>query len=133
MDNIATNVELLYDKAKKYVDTSIDLLRLNAVDKTADVMSSLIARIIIVIIVAMFTLFINIGISLYIGKLIGAYYLGFVIISTFYLLIAILLYFYSNRFIKIPLTNLIIIKLLKTKDSSANILDLIKENEDEKE
>lgn len=133
MDNIATNVELLYDKAKKYVDTSIDLLRLNAVDKTADVMSSLIARIIIVMIVAMFTLFINIGISLYIGKLIGAYYLGFVIISTFYLLLAILLYFYSNRFIKIPLTNLIIIKLLKTKDSSVNILDLIKENEDEKE
>jgi sterol desaturase/sphingolipid hydroxylase (fatty acid hydroxylase superfamily) len=133
MDNIATNVELLYDKAKKYVDTNIDLLRLNAVDKTADVMSSLIARIIIVMIVAMFTLFINIGISLYIGKLIGAYYLGFVIISTFYLLLAILLYFYSNRFIKIPLTNLIIIKLLKTKDSSTNILDLIKKNEDEKE
>ena len=115
MDNTATNIELLYDKAKKYTETSIELFRLNAIDKTADVSSSLMARMAIVMVVAMFTLFINIGISLFIGKMMGEYYLGFMIVSLFYLIVAIVLYLFSNRLIKIPITNLVIEKLLKTK------------------
>ena len=115
MDNTATNIELLYDKAKKYTETSMELFRLNAIDKTADVSSSLMARMAIVMVVAMFTLFINIGISLFIGKMMGEYYLGFMIVSLFYLIVAIVLYLFSNRLIKIPITNLVIEKLLKTK------------------
>lgn len=115
MDNTATNIELLYDKAKKYTETSIELFRLNAIDKTADVSSSLMARMAIVMVVAMFTLFINIGISLFIGKMMGEYYLGFMIVSLFYLILAIVLYLFSNQLIKIPITNLVIEKLLKTK------------------
>jgi len=115
MDNTATNIELLYDKAKKYTETSMELFRLNAIDKTADVASSLMARMAIVMVVAMFTLFINIGIGLFIGKMLGEYYLGFMIVSLFYLILAIVLYLFSNQFIKIPITNLVIEKLLKTK------------------
>ncbi len=115
MDNTATNIELLYEKAKTYTETSLELFRLNAIDKTADVSSSLMARIAIVMVVAMFTLFINIGISLFIGKMVGEYYLGFMIVSLFYLIIALILYFFSNQLIKIPITNLVIDKLLKTK------------------
>lgn len=115
MDNTATNIELLYDKAKKYTETSMELFRLNAIDKTADVASSLMARMAIVMVVAMFTLFINIGIGLFIGKMLGEYYLGFIIVSLFYLILAIVLHLFSNQFIKIPITNLVIEKLLKTK------------------
>lgn len=115
MDNTATNIELLYEKAKKYTETSLELFRLNAIDKTADVSSSLMARIAIVMVVAMFTLFINIGISLFIGKMLGEYYLGFMIVSLFYLIIGLILYFFSHQLIKTPITNLVIDKLLKTK------------------
>lgn len=115
MDNTATNIELLYDKAKKYTETSMELFRLNAIDKTADVASSLMARMAIVMVVAMFTLFINIGIGLFIGKMLGEYYLGFMIVSLFYLILAIVLHLFRNQFIKIPITNLVIEKLLKTK------------------
>jgi hypothetical protein len=75
----------------------------------------LMARMAIVMVVAMFTLFINIGISLFIGKMMGEYYLGFMIVSLFYLILAIVLYLFSNQFIKIPITNLVIEKLLKPK------------------
>ncbi|HLP63862.1 hypothetical protein [Flavobacterium sp.] len=115
MDTTATNIELLYDKAKKYTETSMELFRLNAIDKTADVASSLMARMAIVMVVAMFTLFVNIGIALFIGKMMGEYYLGFMIVSLFYLILAVVLHVFRNQFIKIPITNLVIEKLMKTK------------------
>lgn len=115
MDNIATNIELLYQKAKDYVDTNIELFRLNAIDKTADVVSSLFARLALLMVVAMFTLFLNIALSIYIGKLLDEMYLGFLIVSGFYLLLAVAIYFYSDKFLKVPLTNLLIAKLLKPK------------------
>lgn len=120
MDNIATNFEKLYDKAKEYTETSLELYRLNAIDKTADVVSSLFARLALLIVVAMFSLLINIALSLYIGKLLDEMYLGFLIVSGFYLVLSIVIYFYSDKFLKIPLTNLIIEKLLKTKVKKTN-------------
>ncbi len=115
MDNIATNIELLYQKAKEYTETSIELYRLNAIDKTADVVSSLFARLALLMVVAMFTLFINIALSLYIGKLLDEMYLGFLIVSGFYLILSIVIYYFSEKLLKVPLTNLVIAKLLKPK------------------
>lgn len=115
MDNIATNIELLYDKAKGYTEKSIELFRLNLIDKTADLVSSLISRLIILMVVAMFTLFFNIALSLYLGKIVGESYLGFLIVSGFYLVIAFLLFLFRAKWIKIPITNLVIAKLLKSK------------------
>ena len=71
MENIASNVELLYKKAEQYSKTSLELLKLHTIEKTSDVISSLtvVISISISIIVGMFTLFVNIGISFFIGNL----------------------------------------------------------------
>jgi len=131
MGDVAKSVDLLYEKAKKYTETSVELLALNAVDKTADVLSSLTSRVIIVMFFAMFTLFINVGLSLYIGSLLNEYYLGFFIISAFYLVVALTLYVFKDKFIKIPVTNLIILKLLKSKKSDSDIFNVFKEIKNE--
>lgn len=115
MDKLATNIELLFERAQDYTKSSIELLKLNAIDKTADITASLAFRLAFGLIVAMFSLFVNISISLYIGKLIGEYYLGFLIVSGFYLVLAILLFIFRNQLIKTPITNLVIKKLLETK------------------
>ena len=120
MDNIATNFEKLYDKAKEYTETSLELYRLNAIDKTADVVSSLFARLALLMVVAMFSLLINIALSLYIGKLLDEMYLGFLIVSGFYLIVAIIIFLFSDKLLKIPLTNLVIAKLLKSKVNKTN-------------
>lgn len=131
VDDIATSVDKLYDKAKKYTETSTELLALKAVDKSADVLSSLTAIILIVFIIAVFTLFVNIGLSLFIGNLLNQYYLGFFIVSAFYLVLALVLYVYRDAFIKLPLSNLIIAKLLKSKHTDFNIFDKLKDNNHE--
>lgn len=128
MDNISTNMELLYKKAKDYTETSIALYRLNAIDKTADVVSSLFARLVLILVVAMFTLFINIALSLYIGKLLNEIYLGFLIVSGVYLILSVVIFYYSDKLLKAPLTNLIIAKLLKTKSKRTNSNKLDNEN-----
>lgn len=42
MENNATTIEILFEKAEGYTRTTVELTKLHAVDKTADVMSSLI-------------------------------------------------------------------------------------------
>ena len=97
MDNIATNAEMLYEKAKSYTETSLELFKLNAIDKTADIVSSLISRLALVLVVAMFTLFVNIALSVFLGKILGEYYYGFLVVSGIYLILILLLYFYSYK------------------------------------
>ena len=57
METFAKNKDLLIDKIEKYTNTSIDLIKLNAVEKSADVLSSLTSNIVIFIIFAMFHFF----------------------------------------------------------------------------
>jgi len=117
MENIASDIELLYKKAEQYSKTSFELLQLNTIDKTSDVISSLSVVISISVIVAMFTLFINIGISLLIGRLLNDYALGFFLISGFYFVVAIVVFIFRKTLIKIPIDNLIVATFLKNKDA----------------
>lgn len=116
METFAKNKDLLFDKVEKYANTSIDILKLNAVEKSADVLSSLTSSIVVFIIFAMFTLFVNIGVSLFIGKMLEEYYLGFLIVSIFYLIVGLLVYYNRTKLMKTPLSNMIIVKLLNKID-----------------
>jgi hypothetical protein len=113
MENIAENIELLYQKVEKYSKTSFELLQLSAIDKTSDILSSLAVVIVLSFISAMFTLFLNIGISLYLGDLLQNYVLGFIIVAVCYLLIGIIIYIFRKSLIKTPIDNLIVSKFLK--------------------
>ncbi|MBP0903669.1 hypothetical protein ACFSKN_03705 [Mariniflexile gromovii] len=121
MNNIATNIESLYEKAKDYAEINVELVKLRTIDKTADVVSSLVVRLIIFLGVAMFLLFVNISLGLYIGDLLGKDYLGFLVVSGIYLLITVILSVSRNKIIKVPITNMIISKLLEEKKRSNNI------------
>ncbi|MFC4815644.1 phage holin family protein [Flavobacterium sp. GCM10023249] len=113
MKTMATDKKLLISKTEKFTKTSIDLLKLNTVEKTADVISSVTSGLTVILIVAMFTLFLNIALGLWIGEILQSSYLGFLIVSGLYLIIALLIYVNQNRWIKKPLNDNIILKLLK--------------------
>jgi hypothetical protein len=115
MENIATNLEKLYEKAEKYSKTNLELLKLNAIDKTSDVISSLTAVLAVAFVVAIFTLFFNIGISLLIGRYLDDYALGFFIVSGFYAILSIFLFIFRKTLIEVPIDNIVVGKLLKTK------------------
>ena len=113
MENNATTIEMLFERAEDYTRTTVELAKLHTVDKAADVMSSLLSRLAVSIVFAMFALLANIGLSIWIGELVGKLYYGFFIVSGFYLLISIILYINKDKWLKMPISNFIIIKMLK--------------------
>ena len=115
METASKHIELLYDEVKVFTESSLELYKLNAIEITSDIVSSLLSRFVMVLIFSLFTMFVNIAISLLIGNIMGAYYLGFLIVSCFYLIITSLLYFFNNRLIKIHIANLVIEKLMRSR------------------
>lgn len=112
--NATTNENLnMYEKAENYTKTSLELIKLKTVSATADVLSTLTSRIAVGVVVAFFTLFLNIGLSLWIGKELGEYYYGFFAIAGFYLIVAIVLHNTQHKLIKTPIGNLIVSSILK--------------------
>ncbi|WP_308992358.1 hypothetical protein QLS71_000815 [Mariniflexile litorale] len=120
METIAANIELLYEKAKNYAEINAELVKLYAIDKAADVVSSIFARLVIIVGVAMVFLFVNISLSLFLGDLLGEDYFGFLVVSGIYLIVTVILNYNRDKIIKVPITNLIIAKLLKSKSASNN-------------
>ena len=112
MENDPGTVGSLFEKAGGYLDTRLDLLKLQALDKTSDVTSSLVSRIVIAIILFLAILIVNIGLALWVGELVGRVYVGFFIVAAFYILLALLIHVFRKAWIKDPITNILIKKLL---------------------
>lgn len=91
MKNKVILIEMLFEKIEEYGRTSIELYKLKTIDKVTDVFASLASRIVIAIIIALFLLFLSIGIAKYLGEILGKEYYGFFAVTGFYALIAIIL------------------------------------------
>lgn len=116
MDNKATPIEVLFEKAEDYTKTTVELYKLNLIDKTADVVSSIVSRLAIIMVVALFAFTVNIGLALWIGDYMPKSYYGFFIVGGFYALVAILFHSFKQQWIKYPVSNSIIKQLLKEKE-----------------
>lgn len=115
MKDNATPIEKLFEKAEDFSKTTIELFKLNVVDKSSEIASTLAVQLVIFMVVALFTLIINIGIALWLGEMLGKTYYGFFIIGAFYFLVIIILYVFRNPWIKYPISNSIISQILKEK------------------
>jgi phosphoglycerol transferase MdoB-like AlkP superfamily enzyme len=115
MTDNATPLAKLLERAEDYADSTIELFKLNAIDKSADVVSSLVSRLAVVMAVALSLLIINIGLALWIGKLLGDTFYGFFIIGGFYALLALLLNKFRHQWIKYPVSDSIIKQMIKEK------------------
>ena len=115
MNNSENVIETLFEKAENYGKTTVELIKLNALDKTADIASSLVVKLIIVVVLIMFSFSINIGIALWLGDLLGKNYYGFFAVSSVYLIAILIIYICRNNCIKLPIQNGIIKQILQQK------------------
>ncbi len=115
MTDNATPIATLLEKAEIYSNSTIELFKLNAIDKTADVVSSLASRFAIFTMVALSLITVNIGFALWVGKLLGDSFYGFFVIGGFYAVLAMLLHVFRHQWIKYPISNSLIKQMLKQK------------------
>ena len=115
MTDNTTPIATLFERAEDYGKTTLNLLKLNAIDKSADVASSLVSRLVVIMTVVFSVLIISIGAALWLGKLLGEAFYGFYIIGSFYAIFAILLQVFRDQWIKYPVSNSIIKQMIKQK------------------
>ena len=90
----------LSDDAKTYIKSEIAYYKLDAYKKLIKA-TSLILRIFVNsgILILVFA-FLSVGLSLFLGKLLGFYYMGFLIVAGFYMLIYILMLIFGKSIIE---------------------------------
>ncbi len=104
-------IDSLISSAESYTKTSIELFKLKAIDRIADVVSDLISSLPFIIALILFFITLNFGISLWLGAVLGKDYLGFLAVAGFYLFAGIILYL-IKKWIKKPLNDSIINQML---------------------
>ncbi|MBC8004678.1 MAG: hypothetical protein H7X84_04315 [Verrucomicrobia bacterium] len=106
-------IESLIEKGEQYGKTTLELIKLKTVDKSADVVSTMVSWVIVIVLTVLFFLIFNIGLALWIGELLGKSYYGFFAVAGFYALLALIFGIYREQFIKKPVNNSIVTQVLK--------------------
>jgi ABC-type multidrug transport system permease subunit len=113
MENNAKQFEVLLEKAEDYGKTSLELIKLKALDKTSDIISSFIPHSVVFVLIASFMIFLNLGLAFWLGEILGETYYGFFVIAGFYIFAGIVFrIFFQNRLRK-NICNSIIKQALK--------------------
>ena len=110
MSTTTNIIEPLLEKVEAYGKTSFDLLKYKALDKTAEVSSALVSRIILILAILFFVTALNIAIALWIGDVLGKAYYGFLIVAGFYAVVSLVLLL-VHRNIKASVNNAIVKQL----------------------
>lgn len=108
METATDIIESIIEKAEEYGKTSIKLSKLVALESVADVMSTLITRISVILVFSMFIFVVSIGASLAIGDMMGKLHYGFFIVAGFYLITGIVLHFLLHKSIKKQISQLLL-------------------------
>ena len=86
---------------------------LKALDKTSEVVSSIVPVSAVSIVIGSFMLFFNVGLAFWLGEIFGRIFFGFFVIAAFYLITGSILYFLLKNWLKKIARTYIITQLLK--------------------
>ena len=103
-------IDPLLEKVEAYGKTTFDLLKYKTLDKTAEVSSTLISRVILIVTISFFVMALNIAVALWIGDMLGKAYYGFFIVAGFYAIVSTIL-LVVHRSIKARLNDVIVKQL----------------------
>ena len=113
-----SNIEALFSKTGDYLETRIDLFRLKTIDKTSEVVSSVVTQAVLLLVTTFFILMLSVGVALWVGDILGKAYYGFLILAGFYLIVGLIIYALRRQWLKDPISNLIIRKALNQKNET---------------
>jgi hypothetical protein len=107
-------IETLYHRTEEYAKTSFELLKLTTIEKTTAVASSIVGSFIVIAVVFMFLFFLSAGFSIWLGSMFEHKYYGFFIVSAFYAVAGIVIYFFFYKRIKKRINDSLIKDALKS-------------------
>ncbi|MDQ1086747.1 MULTISPECIES: phage holin family protein [unclassified Siphonobacter] len=105
LKDIRESAEDLFGRITEYIEARWNMAVLQTADKTADIVSSLAAIIILSVFGGMVVLFGSIALAWWIGESTGSVAAGFGLVALGYALITLVLFMIRDKFIKIPILN----------------------------
>lgn len=113
MEDNTNLLESLLERVGDYGKTSLELVKLKTIDKTTDLVSTFIPHSIVFLLIALFLLFLNLGLAFWLGEILGKTFYGFFIVSGFYILAGIIIHFLMHKWFKRLIGDFIIRNVLK--------------------
>ena len=113
MENNTKSLESLLERVVEYGNTSFELVKLKILDKTSNVVSSIISSYFVLILIASFALFLSFGLAFWLGEILDKIYLGFFVVAVFYGIIGIVIHFFMRKWLKKIASNYFIKTVLK--------------------
>ncbi len=113
METPKSLIELLFEKIEEYGVTTFELAKLKLLKRTVLIAPSLYSRLIVILVIFVFTFILSIGIALLLGDLLGKLYYGFFIVAAFYLIVGIVLHFNLHKWIKKSVADSIVKQILQ--------------------
>lgn len=107
-ESVKEKIEHLFNSARAYADTRVELFKLKALDKAGDMLSSVLSKAIVLVVFLFFVILLNIGLALWLGELLGKTYYGFFVLAGIYLLAGIIFNSMRKKWFKTPLLDKII-------------------------
>lgn len=110
-------IEEITDGIKRYINTNIEIIKLETTERASVAGSTLISNVIIGAMIFLTITIISIGLGFLFSELLGNTYGGFLIIAGFYLLLTIIVIVFRKKHIEQPLRDIIIRMILSTDDN----------------
>ncbi len=105
--------ESILDRTTEYGKTTFELVKLKTIDKATEVVSSLFPNSVVFIMVVVFMFFLNFGLALWLGEILGKVFFGFFVVAGFYGFLGIVLHLFMHKWLKKVAGNFFIKQMLK--------------------
>lgn len=113
MQSTIDHIEDIITKTGDLLETKTELIKLRAAGKISETVSSLISIIAIAAILVVAVIILSIGVAWAIGLALNSILSGFFIVGGFYIIAGIIVYFFREKIIKTPVSNLLIDKIIE--------------------
>jgi len=103
--NLDDYYKIIKNDLTKYIELKLDFLKLEFIETFSTVFSKIITVWVAIIIGIIFFAFVLIALAFYLGKLLGGYHWGFLIVAGIFMIIGIILFLLRNTLITNPFIN----------------------------
>jgi len=113
MEENSKMFDSLLESATEYGKASFEVVKLKALDKTSDIVSSLVPHSIAFFLIASFMFFFNFGLAFWLGEILGNTFYGFFVVAAFYCFAGLIFHLFLHKWFKKLVCNFIIKLMLK--------------------
>ena len=120
MENQELDAQKIIEKVKDYVEVRKEIAILSAVEKGTQLFANLVTDGLVLLFGVLAILFGSLALGFYLSELLGDTYSGFLIVTGFYFLLAIIIYAIKDKYVEKHIIDAVIKKFFRNRKDELN-------------